>query len=313
MMQNQLTQINNSLENELLNLFHKSKLPLHFNHTGYKDFTNYQRISLILLFKRSKKAIRTFLNELKESKWVSWLGLPRIPKRSTFHDWLKLFENKLIRKFVELVTDTSKLKVTAIDGTGIKTNFRSPYYEKRLKEFKLNPKSSYHKLDIIVDTENKKQILLYSFRLKNRNDSFIGKKLMKKVKFKRCKIVADKGYPDYVFMDMAKKLENNFISPPKEYKGKCKHNNFKRERKKANYESNKKHHNRRPIVENVIYVLKRVLDVRLRSRLAYMKKREMSWFILLYNINRNVVFEENINGSMNLELTAFFVLIRIFY
>ena len=83
-----LPKYNSKIEEQILNLFHASNLPLHFNKTGYKDFTNYQRISLIIVFRRENKPIRDFLKDLKESKLVSWLGLKRIPKKSTFHDWL---------------------------------------------------------------------------------------------------------------------------------------------------------------------------------------------------------------------------------
>jgi len=306
-------QYNNPLEKELLNLFHQSNLPNHFNKTGYKDFTNYQRISLILLFKRSKKAIRDFLNELKENKWVNWLQLARIPKKSTFHDWLKLFNTKILRKLNNFCVDISNLKIAAIDGSGVQRNFRSPYYEKRLKDFNKKVKKSYHKLDIIVDTQNKKQILDYSFLLKNRNDSFVAKKLLKKIKFRRCKILADKGYPDFAFLDMAKKLQNNFISPPKNYGERCRHDNHKRRRKKANFESNKYVYRRRVIVEAVFSSIKRVQDLKLRSRLSYMKKREMAWHILLYNIRRNITFSE-INHKENVQqVHYFFITILIIY
>jgi len=59
----------NKMQSELLNLFHSSNLPLYFNKTGNKEFTNYQRVSIIILFQRSKKSIRQFIDEdLKESK-----------------------------------------------------------------------------------------------------------------------------------------------------------------------------------------------------------------------------------------------------
>ena len=125
-----LPKFNNKLEKQLVNLFHESDLPLHFNKTGYKDFTNYQRISLIIIFRRENKSIRDFLEDLAESKWASWLGLKRIPKKSTFHDWLDLFNMKLIRELIDLSVDKSNLKVTAIDGSGVQTNFQSPYYHK---------------------------------------------------------------------------------------------------------------------------------------------------------------------------------------
>ena len=221
MTQKQITQVNNSVQKQIIKLFHDSDLPNHFNHYGNKEFTNYQRVSLIVLFRRSKKSIRPFLKELTETKWPSWLDLKKIPGKSTLHDWLMLFGTTLIRKFVSLVTDTSDLKIAAIDGTGIQSNFRSPYYEKRRKDFKLKTNRPYNKLDIIIDTKGKKHIIDYSFLLKNRNDSFVGKKLMKKIKFQRCIIVADKGYPDDKFIQMTKERQHNFISPRNYYKGKC--------------------------------------------------------------------------------------------
>jgi len=296
---------NSELERELLNLFHSSNLPLHFNHKGNKQFTNYQRISLTIIFRRENKSIRDFLEWLKESKWFSWLGLKKIPKKSTFHDWLFLFDMKLIRELINFSVDESDLKVTAIDGSGIDTNFKSSYYKKRLDDFGEKIKNSYHKLDIIVDVYGKKQIIDYSFLLKNRHDSFVAKKLLKRIKFNKCKILADKGYPDYNFIETSKIKQNNFISPPKNYGGKCRHNNFKRERKIRNFESNKNIYRRRVIVECVFSSLKRKQQLKLRSRLPYMKKREMGWHILFYNIRRNIEF----NGKIVKEDSAFFIFI----
>jgi len=112
-----LPKYNNRLEKELINLFHSSKLPLHFNKTGNKEFTNYQRISIIVLFQRSKKSLRDFVDELKESKWISWLGLQKIPKKSTLHDWLKIFNMKMVRKIFKLLLPR-EVELASIDGTG---------------------------------------------------------------------------------------------------------------------------------------------------------------------------------------------------
>ena len=309
MRQMMLAHPQNKLEEQLINLFHESDLPLYFNKTGYKDFTNYQRISLIIIFRRENKSIRDFLEWLSESKWASWLDLKYIPKKSTFHDWLNWFDTKLIRELADSTVDKSNLKVVAIDGTGVQTNFKSPYYQKQLKELGEKTKESYHKLDIIVDTFGKKQILDYSFLLKNRHDSFVAKRLLKKIKFGRCKILADKGYPNYDFIDEMKAKQNNFISPPKNYCGKCRHNNLKRKRKIANFESNKTIYRRRVIVECVFSSLKRKQNLKLRSKLSYMKKREMGWHILFYNIRRNIEFD----GQDFKESLSFFILILEFY
>lgn len=307
--QNILPEFNNELEKQLNNLFHSSGLPLYFNKTGYKDFTNYQRISLIVIFRRENKSIRDFLKDLEESKWISWLGLKRIPKKSTFHDWLVLYDINQIKEFIEQSVDKSDLRVTAIDGSGVQTDFKSSYYKKRLKELGQKVKNSYHKLDIIVDVYGKKQIIDYSFLLKNRHDSYVAKKLLKKIKFRRCKILADKGYPDYDFIEQSKLKQNNFISPPKNYGEKCRHNNLKRERKCKNFEANKKIYRRRVIVEAVFSSLKRKQHLRLRSKLCSMKKREMGWHILFYNMRRNIEF-----GGVNLnETLAFFIFIFKIY
>ena len=299
----------NKLEKQLLNLFHSSDLPLHFNHKGNKQFTNYQRISLIIIFRRENKPIRDFLDWLEESKWFSWLGLKKIPGRSTLHDWLDLFDSGLIRELINFSVDKSNLKVVAIDGSGIQTNFQSLYYQKRLKDFKKKVKKSYHKLDIIVDTYGKKQILDYSFLLKNRHDSFVAERLLKKTKLRKCKILADKGYSKYDFIDDVKKKKNNFISPPKNYSGKCRHNNFKRMKKILNFESNKPVYRRRVIVECVFSSLKRKQNLKLRSRLSYMKKREMGWHILWYNVRRNIEF----SGNEVKENLSFFILVFEIY
>ena len=177
---------------------------------------------------------------MKESKWTSYLGLKKIPKKSTFHDWLGIFDTKLIRELINFSVDKNNLLVVAIDGSGIETNFKSSYYKKRLDDFGKKIKDNYHKLDIIVGVFGKKQILNHSFLLKNRHDSYVAKKLLKKIKFRRCKILADKGYASYEFIETARTKQNNFISPPKNYGEKCRHNNFKRERKLRNFESNKK-------------------------------------------------------------------------
>jgi hypothetical protein len=72
--QNILPEFNNRLEKQLNELFHYLGLPLHFNKTGYKEFTNYQRISLIIIFRREDKSIRDFLKYLEESKGFLGLG-----------------------------------------------------------------------------------------------------------------------------------------------------------------------------------------------------------------------------------------------
>jgi hypothetical protein len=81
----------NVLHSRILKVCHKMELVLYFNRKGPKIFPNYQRVGLIILYHRSKKALRDFVAELKESLWPKWLGLGEIPGKSTISDWMKLF------------------------------------------------------------------------------------------------------------------------------------------------------------------------------------------------------------------------------
>ena len=133
---------------------------MHFNKTGNKEFTNYQRIFTIILFHRSKKSLRQFIDEdLIESKWISWLGLEKIPTKSTLHRWIGIFTMKILRKISKFFIP-EKTVLTAIDSTGIDAWQRSRHYEKRCEEFeeKKIPPMNYAKTSLFIDV--KTQIVL---------------------------------------------------------------------------------------------------------------------------------------------------------
>ena len=136
-------QYQNKLHQKFINLFHKLDLPLHFNHKGNKQFTNYQRVALIILHVRSKKSLREFLNEFSETKWFSWLGFRKVPRKSTLHLWMKLFKMELIRKLNKMFV-SKNISLAAVDGTGIDSWQRSRHYSKRLGDIPM----PYVKFDI---------------------------------------------------------------------------------------------------------------------------------------------------------------------
>ena len=126
------------------------------NKTGNKEFTNYQRISIIILFQRSKKSLRGFVDEIKESKWISWIGLKKPIRKSTLHDWLKIFNMQAIRKICKVLLP-KKVELAVVDGTGFDSWQRSRHYEKRVGEVSL-PHMPYAKADLFIDV--KTQIIL---------------------------------------------------------------------------------------------------------------------------------------------------------
>ena len=170
---------------ELINLFHSSNIPLHFNKTGNKEFTNYQRISLIILFTKSKKSKRDFIRDLHEYRWCSWLGLRRIPSKSVLHNWIKLFDMKLIRRIHKL-TIPANVVLTAMDGTGIDSHHISRHYEKRAGFTHL----PYAKADLFVDVIGK-FILDFNLVCRHQHDIIAAKIFVKRNKLNSKGILAD--------------------------------------------------------------------------------------------------------------------------
>ena len=276
-----LPKYNNSLEKELLNLFHYSELPLHFNKTGNKEFTNYQRISIIILFQRSKKSIRDFIKELKESKWVSWLGLKKIPQKSTLHDWLKIFNMKIIRKMCKVLLPR-EIKLTSIDGTGIDSWKRSRQYEHRIG----NPYMPYAKADLFIDVKTL-SIIDFSLINKKTHDVKIAEQIFKRNSIKGFTILGDKGYDSEPLHELVRKKKGILFAPVRE-KSKKPKGRFRR--MCVNLPD---FMGMRSMNESVNSSLKRRQITALKSKKVHMKQREFGWQVILYNIDRKLIVENN--------------------
>ena len=279
------SKFNNKLEEELIKLFHGSKLPLHFNKTGNKEFTNYQRVSIIILFQRSKKSIRDFIDEISESKWVSWLELRRVPKKSTLHDWLKIFNMKIIRKICKVLLP-EKVMITSIDGTGFDSWQRSRHYEKRVGEAHI-PHMPYAKADLFIDV--KTQIILdFSLISHREHDVKIAEKIFKRNSIKNIFGLGDKGYDSENLHEIARANGIIFYAPVRETNKKS----LKNKRPKGKYRREclelPDFIGMRSINETVNSVLKRTQIHFLRSKKSFMKQREFGWQIVLYNIKRKI-------------------------
>jgi hypothetical protein len=299
-------QYNNPLEREFIKLFHSSNLPIHSNKTGNKEFTNYQRISMIILFRRSKKALRDFVKELQESKWISWLGLKRIPSKSTLHNWIKSFQMKTIKQLFNVIKP-KKSKLTAIDGTGFDSFHRSRHYEKRVG-FTQMP---YSKVDLFVDVKSK-EIIDFSLVTHHQHDIVAAKQFVKRNSLKNIIVLCDGGYDSEGFHRQIFDKGGKLYAPVR----------------KMNKRSNKKYPTgwfrkqclelpdfmgQRSIIECINAVIKRRFINSLRSKKSYMKKREFAWSMIVYNLTKRLENEANCLGVEQKEVQSFFILIQIFY
>jgi hypothetical protein len=307
MQQNVLTnQYNNPLEKEIIKLFHGSNLPLHFNHKGNKQFDNLQRITAIILFRRSKKALRDFIKELQESKWVSWLGLKKIPSKSTLHNWIKLFQMKTIKQLFNIVKP-KKSKLTAIDGTGFDSFHRSRHYEKRVGFTKM----PYSKVDLFVDVESK-EIIDFSLVTKHQHDIVAARQFIKRNSLKEIIVLCDGGYDCEDFHEQIFDKGGKLYAPVRK-RNKRSLRKFPKGRFRKQCLELPSFMGQRSIVECINAVLKRRFITCLRSKSSSMKKREFAWSMIVYNLTKKLEKEENCLGGEQTRVQYFFILILIFY
>ena len=274
------TTIHNQYKNEIhkliLKVCHRMELPLHYNHKGRKTFTNYQRVALIMLYHRSRKSLRDFARELYESLWPKWLSLKEIPGKSTIHDWMKLFKLETVRELHQVLTEKQKPTMVSIDATGIDSWKRSRHYAWRIGETYL----PYVKLDALVDVKTK-VILDYNIRVKPRHDVIGATSIFKRTRLKDVLILADRGYDSEPLHEVAREKGNILYAPPRIWSKKRPKGRFRRKciEKHPDY-------GMRNISESVFHALKTVHVSALRSRIGFMKKRELAWNIMVYNMNR---------------------------
>ena len=264
------------LNDVILKVCHSLEIPLHHNNKGPKLFTEYQKLTVVILFSRSKKPLREFVNEFPESKWPDWLNLRRIPSKSVLHNWLLETSLEFIRLFNQILLEEEKPSLMAIDATGIDSWQRSRHYERRVFEDK--PHMPYAKLDSIIDTET---MLIHDFvlRVKPRHDTLGARSILGRMRFREVKILGDKGYDSEKLHELAFSKGNIFYAPVRKFsrkRPKCRH------RKRCS--EGDEDYFRRNTVESVFHSLKHTRISSLKSKKSYMKKREMGWKVIVYNI-----------------------------
>lgn len=274
------SQYESKLHAQIIKVFHASGMKLNDNKLGSKVYSNYQRVALIVLFMRSRKALRQFVAELKESKWPRWLGLRELPSKSVLHNWLVKWNVFWLRKILSNCVANDKPSLMAIDATGFDSFNRSRHYEKRLRDFGVNnAKMPFAKVDLLVDTRNK---LVYDFvlRTKPRHDNLGAASMIKRLKHKGVLILADKGYDSEPLHELVVKSGNLMYAPVRDFHVK-KIGGKHRRRCSLGHEQ----YFQRNIVESINFSLKSRFRS-LRSKLHWMKKREFAWQIITYNLEK---------------------------
>ena len=254
------------LQDQLLKLCHSVPLRRHVNRLGPKLWTEYQRVALVTLFRRSRRSLRDFIAQLPELRWPSWLQLRELPSKSTLHAWCQRFTTSFARLLNKLLLHKEEPHVLAIDATGVDSWQRSRHYERRVGEAPL----PYAKLDLLVDAE---RLLIH--------DVVGARSRFRRTRLRDALILANKGYDCEWLHALAVEKGNRLFAPVRE-SARPRPRGAHRRRCTAGHPA----YHQRNSVESVNHSLKRRFLPSLRSKLAHMKKRETAWHVLNYNLER---------------------------
>jgi hypothetical protein len=282
MRKNHFNQYENALHEQLLKLFHSVENRRFVNRLGPKLYCNFQKFALIVLFKRSGKALRKFIKELPESRWLKWLNFVEIPSKTSLHRWIQEYSAQSLREIVQILLKNQKPSLVAIDATGLESWQRSRHYENRLKDFGIrNPYMPYAKVDFLVDTDT---LLIHEHTLsiKPRHDVLGAKRIFKRTRLKGVKVLGDKGYDCEELHEIARQNGLELFAPVRKSSRNTPKGFWRRKCKIKDPD-----YNRRPTVESVMHAFKSQVH-NLRSKLHYMKKKELTLAVLVYNIERMI-------------------------
>ena len=269
-------QYESKVQRQVLKFFHSVNGKMHCNHFGPKIYTEYQKLMIVVLYRRSNLSFIRFKNSLFESRWPKWLQLKEIPSKSSVHSWFQSLSNDLLKKLNQFIIHKVEPELLAIDATGIDSWQRSRHYEKRIGEAPM----PYAKLDLVVDT-NTKLVFDHVLRMKPRHDVIGAAQMLKRVRLSNCKLLGDKGYDSEQLHVLARSKGIDFFAPLRT-----------RERKRITGFHRRRcvdgdpDYHQRSIAESVIHSLKAVHVQSLKSRLHWMKKKEMRVAIIVYNLEQ---------------------------
>jgi len=253
------------------------EIPKYFSKFSNKIFCNHQKIVLLVLKQKLRTTYRDLVEILKISSIPLYIGLKRIPHRTT----LIKFAKKIKPKLLNFLLPDKSADVVGIDGTGFSVENRSRHYEKRAA---LRSYRRYVKLSIAADMDEQ-LIIRQSIHKSPRHDNKDFMILMRNVKAKT--VCADKGYDSnenhrFVMQDLKAKS----LIAIKKYSNK-RHRNWKKDwRREALKQFDEKKYHQRSKVETIFSSVKRKYGSNLRAKDFYSQKKEVLCKLIAYNIDR---------------------------
>ena len=219
---------------------------------------------------------------------------------------------KIIRKISKVLLP-KKIELTSIDGTGLDSWQRSRHYEKRAEELSIFPHlphMPYAKADIFIDVKTQ-SIIDFSLITHREHDVKVGERIFKRNNIKNIIGLGDKGYDSENLHEIARANGITFYAPVR----KMDKRGFSDQKPGGFYRrkcvKRPEFYGMRGISETVNSVIKRRQISALRSKKCFMKQREFGWHVILYNIRRKLIVENNQQSKIITQ--TFFCLVIIIY
>lgn len=257
---------------------YSKQISLYHHKYGPKFYTQHQFVSLLVLYARSNKSLRRFVQELYESKWPEWLNLREIPCKSSIHNHFQRIGLSIVRSLNKLAVKDEKAITMAIDSTGLDANRASKHYEKRImREYR-----PYLKLSILG--QSTKPYLIHDFvcGISRIADVRQAKPLIHRLK--KGKIVfADKAYDCNYMMEMCHEKGSKLYCPIRGMTHQKVRGRFRKKLKKE-FDKDFYHKGRNPI-EMMMFLIKS-FGMTIRAKKLNNQIKEVAWKLLAFNIHR---------------------------
>jgi hypothetical protein len=288
-------------------------LPTYSGKFSKRTYTQHQHATAVCLMKYENKPYRDVVELLVEFADYFKFG-KTIPHFTTLQKFFKRIPSFVwdfvLTKTFRLISKERAVNV-AIDSTGYKDRHTSSYYAWRIvgRGIEKTPHRRFMKNSIAVDTDRQAIIAerIHKSGVPDMVDfvPLLGK-TAKVVKINN--VTADKGYDSEANHRFAREEIGAFsIIPPKTWDPGYKTHGKYRKQLRRNFPS--KLYHRRNMIETVNSVQKRKFGDELRSRLWYMRKKEMKVINVVYNVYRcmKIGFYVVVGGFLHTETTSIFI------
>lgn len=279
------------LVNKVKRLVRKAGLPRWLHHFGPKKYEFWQH-GLAYIIKQECR-----LGYRRVTKLMRSLGM-EVPCPSALCTSFHKLPLQLWQRLLKATA--SNAYIVAIDGSGMSRPLPSPYYYRRID--KPYPVEIPLKISLAVDTKTKK-ILALRLRAAKAHDIKDAKYLLKRLKYRPAKIVADKGYDANWLHKYCHDSSIISIIPARDY-GSRKIPRPMAHRNRGKRDFNLRTYRRREMAESVFSSIKRKFGASVSSVKFSAQRAEMYCRAIAHNIF--FVLWDFLNAAFNItELSCF--------